>query len=152
MDLTAHAGELVAVVGPVGCGKSTLLAALLGEAPCAGGAISVLEGRVGYVPQQAWVLNASVRCVQRPTLGQPVCVSVSVSVSVSVCAICGRDPRVQTPPNLLAVFRDRDNILMGQPFDEERYARAVGAAALLQAGPAVGRGPAACGFYIVLYS
>jgi hypothetical protein len=36
---------------------------------------------------------------------------------------------------------------MGQPFDEERYARAVGAAALLQAGPAVRRGPAVWGFY-----
>ncbi|KAJ1479970.1 P-loop containing nucleoside triphosphate hydrolase protein, partial [Baffinella frigidus] len=86
VDLTALVGDLVAVVGPVGAGKSTLLSALLGEAPCKEGSVSVIEGRLGYVPQQAWVLNASVK----------------------------------------------DNILMGQPFDEAKYARAVHAASLQQ--------------------
>lgn len=53
---------LVAVVGPVGAGKSTLLASLLGETYAAGAAPTVtLRGSVAYAPQQAWVMNATVR-------------------------------------------------------------------------------------------
>ena len=53
-------GSLVAVIGPVGSGKSALCAAILGELSKAGGDVSV-AGRVAYVPQTAWVLNASLR-------------------------------------------------------------------------------------------
>ncbi|XP_067859323.1 multidrug resistance-associated protein 1 [Heptranchias perlo] len=53
-------GSLVAVVGHVGCGKSSLLSALLGEMEKIEGYIAV-KGSVAYVPQQAWIQNASLR-------------------------------------------------------------------------------------------
>jgi len=55
------AGGLVALVGPVGSGKSSLVAALLAELEMAAGCVRVPQGRVGYVPQQAWIFNASLR-------------------------------------------------------------------------------------------
>lgn len=60
VTLSVAPGELVCVVGPVACGKSTMVAGILGEARCRGGGVR-LSGRVAYVPQQAWVQNASVR-------------------------------------------------------------------------------------------
>ncbi|XP_027741232.1 multidrug resistance-associated protein 1 isoform X1 [Empidonax traillii] len=51
-------GSLVAVVGQVGCGKSSLLSALLGEMDKKEGYV-VVKGSVAYVPQQAWVQNAT---------------------------------------------------------------------------------------------
>ncbi|KAJ8251178.1 hypothetical protein GJAV_G00218150 [Gymnothorax javanicus] len=51
-------GSLVAVVGHVGSGKSSLLSALLGEMHKQEGSVS-LRGSVAYVPQQAWIQNAS---------------------------------------------------------------------------------------------
>uniref|UniRef100_A0A8C9VL18 ABC-type glutathione-S-conjugate transporter n=1 Tax=Scleropages formosus TaxID=113540 RepID=A0A8C9VL18_SCLFO len=53
-------GSLVAVVGHVGSGKSSLLSAMLGEMEKRSGQISV-KGSVAYVPQQAWIQNASLR-------------------------------------------------------------------------------------------
>ncbi len=53
-------GSLVAVVGKVGSGKSTLLSAMLGDAVKLGGHVRV-NGRIAYVPQQAWVLNTTLR-------------------------------------------------------------------------------------------
>ncbi|KAM8869402.1 multidrug resistance-associated protein 1-like isoform 3-T3 [Spinachia spinachia] len=53
-------GSLVAVVGHVGSGKSSLLSAMLGEMERRSGLISV-KGSVAYVPQQAWIQNASVK-------------------------------------------------------------------------------------------
>ena len=81
---------LVAVVGPVASGKSTLLSLLLGEAACVGGSVRAARhapgnegvggggdggggggdgddwrgeaaGSVSYVPQTAWVMNATLR-------------------------------------------------------------------------------------------
>ncbi|XP_030629091.1 canalicular multispecific organic anion transporter 2 [Chanos chanos] len=63
-------GSLLAVVGHVGCGKSSLVAALLGEMEKLEGQISVrvcwrshilTRGSVAYVPQQAWIQNATLR-------------------------------------------------------------------------------------------
>ncbi|KAL2087062.1 hypothetical protein ACEWY4_018121 [Coilia grayii] len=51
-------GSLVAVVGHVGCGKSSLLSAMLGDTERRSGSISV-KGSVAYVPQQAWIQNAT---------------------------------------------------------------------------------------------
>uniref|UniRef100_A0A4W4EQB9 ATP-binding cassette, sub-family C (CFTR/MRP), member 3 n=1 Tax=Electrophorus electricus TaxID=8005 RepID=A0A4W4EQB9_ELEEL len=51
-------GSLLAVVGHVGCGKSSLVSALLGEMENLEGEIS---GSVAYVPQQAWIQNATLR-------------------------------------------------------------------------------------------
>ncbi|XP_053327188.1 multidrug resistance-associated protein 1 isoform X1 [Spea bombifrons] len=53
-------GSLVAVVGQVGCGKSSLLSALLGEMEKKDGYVT-LKGSVAYVPQQAWIQNASLK-------------------------------------------------------------------------------------------
>ncbi|KAJ8344971.1 hypothetical protein SKAU_G00291640 [Synaphobranchus kaupii] len=53
-------GSLVAVVGHVGSGKSSLLSALLGEMHKHEGSVS-MRGSVAYVPQQAWIQNASMR-------------------------------------------------------------------------------------------
>ncbi|XP_042293386.1 multidrug resistance-associated protein 1 isoform X2 [Sceloporus undulatus] len=52
--------RLVAVVGQVGCGKSSLLSALLGEMEKREGHVS-LKGSVAYVPQQAWIQNATLK-------------------------------------------------------------------------------------------
>ncbi|XP_037318939.2 ATP-binding cassette sub-family C member 3 isoform X1 [Pungitius pungitius] len=53
-------GSLLAVVGHVGCGKSSLISALLGEVEKLEGEVSI-RGSVAYVPQQAWIQNASLR-------------------------------------------------------------------------------------------
>uniref|UniRef100_A0A8C2DG21 Multidrug resistance-associated protein 1 n=1 Tax=Cyprinus carpio TaxID=7962 RepID=A0A8C2DG21_CYPCA len=53
-------GALVAVVGHVGSGKSSLLSALLGEMQKQEGYVSI-KGSVAYVPQQAWIQNATLK-------------------------------------------------------------------------------------------
>ncbi|XP_047234005.1 ATP-binding cassette sub-family C member 3 isoform X2 [Girardinichthys multiradiatus] len=53
-------GSLVAVVGHVGCGKSSLISAMLGDMEKVEGEVSV-RGSVAYVPQQAWIQNATLR-------------------------------------------------------------------------------------------
>ncbi|KAL7855414.1 hypothetical protein AOLI_G00190180 [Acnodon oligacanthus] len=53
-------GRLVAVVGAVGSGKSSLISALLGEMHNLSGSINV-KGSVAYVPQQAWIQNATLK-------------------------------------------------------------------------------------------
>ncbi|XP_064886770.1 multidrug resistance-associated protein 1 isoform X3 [Columba livia] len=58
INFTVPEGSLVAVVGQVGCGKSSLLSALLGEMDKKEGYVAV-KGSVAYVPQQAWVQNAT---------------------------------------------------------------------------------------------
>ncbi|XP_038063723.1 multidrug resistance-associated protein 1-like [Patiria miniata] len=52
--------HLVAVVGQVGAGKSSMLSALLGEMDKLQGTVAV-KGSVAYVPQQAWIQNATLR-------------------------------------------------------------------------------------------
>ncbi|KAG8513488.1 LOW QUALITY PROTEIN: Multidrug resistance-associated protein 6, partial [Galemys pyrenaicus] len=59
INLAVPQGCLLAVVGPVGAGKSSLLSALLGELSKVEGSVSI-RGPVAYVPQEAWVQNASV--------------------------------------------------------------------------------------------
>ena len=54
-------GFLCAVVGPVGSGKSTLCASILNEAVLGEGSHVVLNGKVAYVAQMAWILNKTVR-------------------------------------------------------------------------------------------
>ncbi|HEX2392317.1 MAG TPA: ABC transporter ATP-binding protein [Solirubrobacterales bacterium] len=53
VDLTAEAGELVAVIGPNGAGKTTLLSILAGIVKPDRGSVEVGDGKVGWVPQQA---------------------------------------------------------------------------------------------------
>ncbi|XP_062304038.1 multidrug resistance-associated protein 1 [Osmerus eperlanus] len=60
INVCAPRGSLVAVVGHVGSGKSSLLSAMLGETEKRSGRVSV-KGSVAYVPQQAWIQNATVQ-------------------------------------------------------------------------------------------
>ncbi|KAI8384080.1 multi drug resistance-associated protein MRP [Blakeslea trispora] len=60
VNLSIQKGALAAVVGRVGSGKSTLVSALLGDNTKVSGEV-VLRGNVAYVPQQPWIMNATVR-------------------------------------------------------------------------------------------
>jgi ATP-binding cassette subfamily C (CFTR/MRP) protein 3 len=53
-------GELVAIVGEVGAGKSSLLSALLGDLGSTSGTCAT-RGMLAYVPQHAWIVNATLR-------------------------------------------------------------------------------------------
>jgi ATP-binding cassette subfamily C (CFTR/MRP) protein 1 len=60
ISFSAHKGELSCVVGRVGAGKSSFLQTLLGDLYKIKGEV-VLRGKVAYVAQSPWVMNASVR-------------------------------------------------------------------------------------------
>lgn len=60
LDFVIQPGELVVVVGAVGAGKSALLLGLLGDLAVTDGSISA-SGSLAYVPQQAWIVNDTVR-------------------------------------------------------------------------------------------
>lgn len=61
-DINLHVkkGELVAIVGTVGHGKSTLLQGIIGQVPLKSGEV-IVNGSLCYVPQQAWLLNESLK-------------------------------------------------------------------------------------------
>jgi ABC-type multidrug transport system fused ATPase/permease subunit len=64
VSLEIAAGASVAIVGAVGSGKSTLLRVLAGiQVPTSGSAACAAQARprLAYVPQEAFILNASVR-------------------------------------------------------------------------------------------
>ncbi|XP_028651533.1 canalicular multispecific organic anion transporter 1 [Erpetoichthys calabaricus] len=60
VTLDIKPGKLVAVVGAVGSGKSSLVSAMLGEMENVKGYVNT-KGSVAYVPQQAWIQNATLR-------------------------------------------------------------------------------------------
>uniref|UniRef100_A0A8C4NL06 ABC-type glutathione-S-conjugate transporter n=1 Tax=Eptatretus burgeri TaxID=7764 RepID=A0A8C4NL06_EPTBU len=60
VSLSVPTGSLVAIVGHVGCGKSSLISAMLGELERVSGFVAV-QGSVAFVPQQAWIQNATFR-------------------------------------------------------------------------------------------
>uniref|UniRef100_A0A671NH09 ABC-type glutathione-S-conjugate transporter n=1 Tax=Sinocyclocheilus anshuiensis TaxID=1608454 RepID=A0A671NH09_9TELE len=60
INVKVQRGSLVAVVGHVGSGKSSLLSAMLGEMEKKSGHVTV-SGSVTYVPQQAWIQNATLK-------------------------------------------------------------------------------------------
>ncbi|XP_030603605.1 canalicular multispecific organic anion transporter 1-like [Archocentrus centrarchus] len=60
VNLDVKPGRLVAVVGAVGSGKSSLMSALLGEMHSTKGFINI-QGSLAFVPQQAWIQNATLR-------------------------------------------------------------------------------------------
>ena len=62
IDLSVHAGEVVALLGPNGSGKSTLVKAMVGLYPLSAGAVRLFDEpvdqfrqwhRLGYVPQRS---------------------------------------------------------------------------------------------------
>uniref|UniRef100_A0A5S6Q235 ABC-type glutathione-S-conjugate transporter n=1 Tax=Trichuris muris TaxID=70415 RepID=A0A5S6Q235_TRIMR len=60
LNLKVTKGTCVAVIGRVGTGKSSFCSAILGEMYKLNGSITV-SGNIAYVPQQAWILNTTVR-------------------------------------------------------------------------------------------
>ncbi len=60
INFKAGKGELTCIVGRVGAGKSSLLQSILGDLWKINGEI-VVRGRIAYVAQQPWVMNASVK-------------------------------------------------------------------------------------------
>ncbi|KAF9965910.1 hypothetical protein BGZ70_003814 [Mortierella alpina] len=78
INLQIPDGSLTAIAGRVGQGKSSLLSAIVGDMYRWQGRVAVY-GNLAFVPQQAWIINATVR----------------------------------------------DNILLGTPFDQEKYDRIV---------------------------
>ena len=62
INLKVKRGALVAIVGKVGSGKSSLLAGLLNQMHKLNesGRINI-DGRIAFVPQQAWIQNATIR-------------------------------------------------------------------------------------------
>lgn len=62
IDFSVPRRKLVAVVGPVGSGKSSLISAILGDLEKCDGEISIdLNCSMAYVPQEAWILNSSLK-------------------------------------------------------------------------------------------
>ncbi len=60
ININVSRGSLTACVGPVGSGKSSLISAFLGEMEKLTGKVNI-DGRIAYVPQQAWIQNATLR-------------------------------------------------------------------------------------------
>lgn len=60
IDMTVADKSLVAVVGSVGAGKSSIVSALLGEMQKENGRV-IVNGKIAYVSQQAWLQNASLK-------------------------------------------------------------------------------------------
>ncbi|KAG6830985.1 hypothetical protein H0H92_013457 [Tricholoma furcatifolium] len=60
LKLSVPKGSFVAIVGRVGSGKSSVLQALIGEMRKTRGEV-IFGGSVAYVPQTAWIRNATLR-------------------------------------------------------------------------------------------
>ncbi|XP_076314216.1 LOW QUALITY PROTEIN: ATP-binding cassette sub-family C member 10-like [Tachypleus tridentatus] len=65
VDLKVKKGHLIGVIGKVGSGKSSLLSALVADLVCKKGYVRIHQGDIrkgiGYVPQEAWIQNSTVR-------------------------------------------------------------------------------------------
>jgi ATP-binding cassette subfamily C (CFTR/MRP) protein 10 len=63
ITLNVEKGDFIGVIGRVGSGKSTLLSAILGELKRESGGIAVTEhsGGVGYVSQEPWLQQGTIR-------------------------------------------------------------------------------------------
>lgn len=91
ISLTIKHKTLTAVVGRVGQGKSSLLSAIIGEMYKMQGTIRV-RGEVAYVPQQAWILNATLR--DNILFGKPF----DQERYRQVLAVCGLEPDLAMLP------------------------------------------------------
>ncbi|KAJ1723570.1 hypothetical protein LPJ53_002093 [Coemansia erecta] len=60
VSIQCKRSELAAVIGKVGSGKSSLVSAILGDMTKAGGNVFI-RGSIAYVPQQPWIINATLQ-------------------------------------------------------------------------------------------
>ena len=60
INFVARRGELSCIVGRVGTGKSSFLGSILGDLWKSEGEV-IVRGKIAYVAQQPWVMNASVK-------------------------------------------------------------------------------------------
>ncbi|XP_035986072.1 multidrug resistance-associated protein 5 [Fundulus heteroclitus] len=60
ITLAVQQGQLLGICGCVGSGKTSLISAILGQMTVLEGSVAV-RGRMAYVAQQAWILNATLR-------------------------------------------------------------------------------------------
>ncbi|TFY55007.1 hypothetical protein EVJ58_g8525 [Rhodofomes roseus] len=60
LNFKVSGGSFAVVLGPIGSGKSSLMQALIGEMRRTRGH-TVLSSSVAYVPQNAWIMNATLR-------------------------------------------------------------------------------------------
>jgi ABC-type multidrug transport system fused ATPase/permease subunit len=75
VQMDVYRGNICSIIGHTGCGKSSLISAMLGDIPLSlptinptssskkrkKSAFVSIHGSVSYVPQQAWIFNATVK-------------------------------------------------------------------------------------------
>uniref|UniRef100_T1K6E5 ABC transporter domain-containing protein n=1 Tax=Tetranychus urticae TaxID=32264 RepID=T1K6E5_TETUR len=101
--------SLVAIVGQVGSGKSSLLSALLGDLYKTEGYVNVY-GKIAYVPQSAWIQNATVR--QNITFSQPY-IEEKYNKVLEACALT-QDLKILTGGDLTEIGEKGINLSGGQ--------------------------------------
>lgn len=69
INLTCQPGSLTMIVGAVGSGKSSLLGALTQQMTRVSGTVTI-AGKMAYVPQVAWIMNATLR--ENILMGSPM--------------------------------------------------------------------------------
>ncbi|CRL00440.1 CLUMA_CG013703, isoform D [Clunio marinus] len=83
INLQVGKGKCVAVVGTVGSGKSSLVSAFLGEMDKVSGRVNTV-GKIAYVPQQAWIQNATLQ--ENILFGRPMDLAKYNNV-IQACAL-----------------------------------------------------------------
>lgn len=91
INLKVKKGNLTAIVGQVGSGKTSLISALLGEMDKVTGSVNV-DGSIAYVPQQAWIQNATLQ--DNILFGRPI----NQKFYDEVIAACALDPDLAMLP------------------------------------------------------
>ncbi|XP_070580038.1 multidrug resistance-associated protein 1-like isoform X1 [Ptychodera flava] len=109
IDLDIDQGSLVAVVGQVGSGKSSMISAFLGDMEKQDGQVFV-KGSIAYVPQQAWIQNATLQ--DNVLFGS----EMNASKYNKVVDACALGPDIQALPggNLTEIGEKGINLSGGQ--------------------------------------
>lgn len=61
IDFKARKGKLTAIIGKIGSGKSSLIYSILGETHSSTSELIKINGTIGYVGQNAWLINGSLK-------------------------------------------------------------------------------------------
>lgn len=85
LTMEVKKSSCVAIVGTVGSGKSSLMSALIGDMIKLGGHLNV-NGSIAYVPQQAWIQNATLK--YNVVFGQNFNQQVRIQTRVYVLFFC----------------------------------------------------------------